>query len=90
MYLKELVRYNDVEGTPLMSDWNEQVKDATYVILADLGVDGDIDDVLPQLVERLYDHGIIHTKDYFNEEIDEVLDYIDIIEDMWEEMGGTL
>ena len=90
MYMKELVRYDDVKGTPLMSDWNEQVKDATYVILADLGVDGDIDDVLPQLVERLYDHGIIHTKDSFNEEIDEELDYIDIMIDTWTDMGGTL
>ena len=57
---------------------------------ADTGVDGDIDDVLPQLIERLYSHGYIHTKDYFNEEIEEVFYYNDIIQDMWEEMGGTL
>ena len=71
MYLKERVRYDDVKGTPLMSDWDEQVTEATNTILADLGVDGDIDDVLPQLIERLYDHGYIHTKEYYNEEIEE-------------------
>ena len=90
MYLKELVRYDDVKGTPLMSDWDEQVTEATNSILADLGVDGDIDDVLPQLIDRLYEYGYIHTKDYNNQEIEEVFYYIDIIQDMWEEMGGTL
>ena len=90
MYLKELVRFDDVKGTSLMSDWDQQVTEATNEMLADYGVDGDIDDVLPELIERLYDHEYIHTKDYTNLEIDEVFSYMDIIEDMWEEMGGSL